>query len=1007
MFLFPATILLLSLLAPLAVEIRADEPMRDFVRALSDQDEFELAIEYLDSLAEQSTLSAANRQQLPLEKAQTLSSFAARSTDLRKANALLQRAQQAIEAFRPSDDSPNALSELTQFRGNLLFNQARVATVQAQNTRISTAERQQLNQRTRTLLESSSEQYRAAAGHLRQALKTTRVDPEDDSTILQVKRLRNRFTFLKTRGPTVSELIADTYPEGSSERTERLEKAAIEAAEVWQKYFKYGPAAAACLTAARCRQKLGQHESCLVLVNELLSVLTGPSVTPTKREAMSIASRSWEQEKPFPWEKVIDKTQRLVQSLSPAATNHPQWQPVKLTLARALRINAEEVGKQKGGAAKRRAAELSESAIAMATEVANITSDSQRSANELLQSWNVNAPQAAASADSATPRDFDSAAARVDSLVAEVQNLYRNAVASKDPSTQRRLADRATATLNAIDQAIELSRKTTDADPESSSSSRRDSVIRMRYLQCFCHLALDQHWEAAVIGEFLLDKYPNVEGSRQAAAIALRSYDQLEAQPSNAALAGPRLIRTSELLLNRFPGTTEAASAAAKLATRAMKEQDWDAAKSYQQIIPEGSPARRSVAVSLGRQAWSNWLQNAETRDPRQLVNAQGYFREAVDNASEDKITYAMADAALLLADVHLASGDLSAAVDRLESASVAPLRLITEPHRAIVNSNRLASYQQRVAMTAVKIYMTALQQSPDDPQWINKTHDIITDLQASAKQNGAGTDAAQKRLTGVYRAISQRLLNQFQNLPAGEPRIEFGVTLSQLLSSLEQDATDSPTVVWAGATLLSVANTLKESGAAEQAKPVFDQAVKALDRAESLGLGSGEQGSSLTRELNRQRALAQLGGGNFDAAIEQFATLLAEQPSNLAMQMDAAFALQLKGRSTNQPADFAAAITGTSPVVDPKTKRRRNAIWGWRKLVKATRGNKKLANAFYECLYRMIECRYELAVADNSTDGVQTALAELNNWQKRIPNLGGTAWKPKFDDLKKRIETR
>jgi hypothetical protein len=297
------------------------------------------------------------------------------------------------------------------------------------------------------------------------------------------------------------------------------------------------------------------------------------------------------------------------------------------------------------------------------------------------------------------------------------------------------------------------------------------------------------------------------------------------------------------------------------------------------------------------------------------------------------------------------------------------------------------------------------LQKSPGDPQWIEKTRNVIDGLQQTS--DATKTDAvAAKRLTAVYRSISRRLIEQFEALPTGEPQIAFGVTLADFLGAFGKRSTDSSSVVWAGATLLSIANTLNQADARAVAKPIFDQAILALDRAESLGMGSGEQAIALTRELKRQRALAELGAGNLDDAVEQFGALLTERAGDLTTQMDAALALQLRGRATGQATDFAKAITGTAPVVDPKTNRRRNAIWGWRKLVQATRGNKQFVDAFHQCLYHMIECRYELGKANDSPDGMQKALAELNNWQQRTADFGGTQWKAKFADLKKRIQT-
>ena len=160
-----------------------------------------------------------------------------------------------------------------------------------------------------------------------------------------------------------------------------------------------------------------------------------------------------------------------------------------------------------------------------------------------------------------------------------------------------------------------------------------------------------------------------------------------------------------------------------------------------------------------------------------------------------------------------------------------------------------------------------------------------------------------------------------------------------------------------------------------------------------------------MARELKRQRALAQRGAGNFDAALEQFTQLLTAKAGDLSTQLDAAMTLQEKAASKNDAKGFASAILGTQPVADPKTKRKQNAIWGWRKLVLATRSNDKFADAFYQSLYHMIEARYEMGRINQSEKGIGKALAELDNWQQRKPNFDNGPWKLKFDQLRKRIQ--
>ena len=114
---------------------------------------------------------------------------------------------------------------------------------------------------------------------------------------------------------------------------------------------------------------------------------------------------------------------------------------------------------------------------------------------------------------------------------------------------------------------------------------------------------------------------------------------------------------------------------------------------------------------------------------------------------------------------------------------------------------------------------------------------------------------------------------------------------------------------------------------------------------------------------------------------------------------------LQQKAAAQQDASTFATAILGSNPVPDPKTKRRRNAIWGWKKLVQVTRGQAQFKNAFYQSLYHMIEARFQMGRVNKSADGVGKALKQLDDWQKRDPDFDNGIWKQKFAQLRQRIQ--
>ena len=1010
--------ILAIVLATLAMPViaAADEPMGKFVEALRDRGYFDVAVSYLEQV-EPSSLSAESQARLPLEKATTYSQAAAASRDLREAETLLSAAQTAIMAYRPPDVTDVEAARTARFQGDLYFNQARIAKARAANEKSSDAKRQQLTEQLRSLLSNSEKAYQSAATSMKAALKNFQIDSEDSSSMTQLSRLRAQYTHLKTRGPTIKEQLA-AASDGDA-RTELLKEAAAEAEEVWETYQRYSPAIASCLTAARCYQELGQSEPSQEMIDKLFALERSQIPAPVRREALSIAAKNWQSFDPFPWETVLAETENPVKLLTAEQALNPQWQNVQLVLARAFYEKSQSLDRQKGATAKREAKEASETAIKLAQTVAQATGDAREQAVNFLKQWgseaDVPAPAVANAAD-VKAESFASAVQLgraalpdVESQLRKINAAKRKIRATSDPGEKQQQRKELTqlqqqqlaktgAALDLFNQAILLA---------DESVSTKD-INNVRYLQSYCYFAREQYIESSVIAEFLLENYPNVSGTQQAATILLRNQAAiLEQTTGDNSFEKQQLVRSCKSILERYPDTTEASSAAARLAWLSLSDNDFDQAKSWFEKIPAGDPQRIGLALSMGRRNWFAWSKltpDQRTKNENQLAVAKQYLTEGVTNSNPKTLTYAAAEGSLLLAQALLASGDLAGAIKRLESEEIAPLKLIEPVHPAIKSTGRTNLYHQQTVVTAIKIYMAAMSGPlKGQADWIDKSSNAIAGLQTRLK--ASKDPEAMSQLTSIYRLISQRLIEQFDSLPAGQQRNDFAIRLSSFLTEIENQSQDARTVVWAGSTLLSVANTLRQDKAESQSETIYAKAVSALDRAEQLGFGNGDDAVAMTRELNRQRALAQRGAGNFDAALQQFTQLLTSKANDLNMQLDAAMTLQQQAAANENVKGFAKAILGAAPVADPKTKRKRNAIWGWRKLVQITRGKSQFQNAFYRSLYHMIEARHEMGRIEQSAEVTAKALKELDNWQQRDPDFDNGIWKQKFAQLRQRIQ--
>jgi hypothetical protein len=202
----------------------------------------------------------------------------------------------------------------------------------------------------------------------------------------------------------------------------------------------------------------------------------------------------------------------------------------------------------------------------------------------------------------------------------------------------------------------------------------------------------------------------------------------------------------------------------------------------------------------------------------------------------------------------------------------------------------------------------------------------------------------------------------------------------------------------------METASSLKNADANETTTAIYLQAVNALTKAEGSNL-AGQADPELTKiRIRRAKALALAGAGNYEAAIAEFGSLLAERNA-LELQIDAAATLQEWGNKTNRIRAYEEAMNGGGPnVVDPKTKRSSPAIWGWRKLVIATRNQDKLIDSFHEVNIKLMECQLEYSIAAKSDAALKAAKTEMERSKARFPDLGGDKFKSRYLALEQRL---
>ena len=1004
----------------------AEEPAALFVQALREQKLFDLAFVYLDQMEQSPLASQSFKEVIPLERAETLIQSTAQSRDLKFWEERLGAAEKLLSDYGSSSPSAENALKAGESLANLRYRQARVYIMRSESDRVTAEEKQQSLDKARSLLSESLTSF----ADVREKLKTTieqvtAAAAKDDPVAREkIEPLRKSFTQVRLRTPIARELLADTFPAGSAERKKALEEATKEYMDIWDKFSRYQAGIDGCLSAGRCLQKLDKPKEALQMLEELFSQNDTAAYRPIKQAAALIAVDCWKAQQPFPFEQVIAHLEPLISALSPDERREQDWLKLELELAVAYRAKAEDMQANKSGSPGD-ISRFNRSAAALLRLVSRNPSESREKARQLMGEWNLTVPdevpteKVIATFADAKQQAIDMAAevevqytdlARMEGELGSAAEADKAALQVSVAELQSDLKQSVDGALNMLRQALML------ADGETS----REDLNRIRYLQSYFQFVLRNYYESGLIGEFLLHKYPNVEWSRQSGALAMNAYLRLYNQASDAEknFGRLRLADVCQRIIARWPGTSEANNAASLMTKLALSDKDFELAQKYFNSIGSDSAAKSELSIQLGQRRWFDYraekaklsAEELVTRKDElavQLLAAKQALIDGLAGGSTENVSFESAFASLLLVNAYLESGEIPQAVEQLENARIAPLDLIKQKHPAIVEAPKAAAFVRETYRTAINVYLASLRSGHDSQAWIAKAQNILVALR-HALESQVGVNVNDEMIA-IYGLIATELRIQFEQMDDVKERQNMAKSLLTFLTPLEQSAEDARTLLWMGATLVDIANSVKAGDRDVEGKTLVDElskmAIRSLDRAEKLGFPGDPQAGVKLLELGRLKAVALRGAGKFEESVKQFAAVLSTAPAVVSIQTDAARTLQMWGDATHSANPYLLAMAGTERQRNSQTNRMQNVIWGWYELVRKTRNKDEFKDDFYRALLHLNECRLEHGKIENSTKTIESALQELGNARSRDPELGGSVWKTKFDMLEQQIK--
>jgi tetratricopeptide (TPR) repeat protein len=566
-------------------------------------------------------------------------------------------------------------------------------------------------------------------------------------------------------------------------------------------------------------------------------------------------------------------------------------------------------------------------------------------------------------------------------------------------------------------QAITLVEADTDAK----------QLNEVRYFLCWLYWESGDYYRAAVLGEFMVQRYPTHPAAGSAAKIAMASFERLyneaitgNGKRDNGDFEGGHMAQMAELIAKRSPGTEDADSAFAVLVSYAIRSGRIDQAE---KLVGEASAqAKPRLELQLGNAMWARYLemsQPGQATPPDEAAlgklktPAMKYLRSGFDSLRKEKETSEnelAATTGLYLAQALLSDAQYAEAIEVLEDEKAGPLKLVARENPTATRPQ----YSIEAYKAALRAYVSV------SPPQEDKAIDTMQLLEKVVKAGGDEAKSAEQ-LNRIYIGMGVALQKQIEELRAAGKEQEakrVATAFAKFIDRIgaQQSTANWATRVWLAQTYFAMASEHQPAAKQGAAPPVGPVArvyfAKSRDAYQQLIKEAASDPKLPPNDSAVLAAKMQLGEcyralGQFDKAIDSFSEILKEKEASLAVQRAAALTYEVRGQREDAKW-FENAIHGGN-----KAKSNgQNLIWGWVKIstvaARAARTDEKFRDAFFEARLNIARCRYQAAMkkeGDARRDDLSNAKQGIQSLARLYPDYGGERWKPQFDALMKDIQ--
>ncbi len=1001
---------------------RSEEPARAFLSALRERRYFDTAMEYLDSIENSPLVPAAVRATLPLERGKILADLGAIERDRGRQDELLAQAESAFKSFIQQQPNHPMVSEARRKLGSLLVVRARTLKLLADKEGNTKHLQEALK-----LFDAAEQVYQNSLDEMKPQLASLKSVPAGETQLLELQRtLRDEFfqTMLVQANVLVEK--GDLLEEGSAEAKKAYAASAKAFEAIYEKYRTKLGALYARVYQAGSLRKIGQSDKAIaILVSDILDQsVSHESFRMIRTKALILAIEIWLDSEQAKFAEAVRRGTDWIAQQRPNERGTHEWLKLKLTTARAMKAYAEKLGYQ--GKDEAQAKEMLKTARELAREVLRFPSPLKSEARAFLTQLPGGLDVAE---QDKLPETFEDAEAQAKEVLALLDESRRQveqtrqsaatAVGDERTRLEAELQEHEKALAQQIARAEKLSRHALVLGGEELDIGKRTTLL---YFLSFIAIVDSRPYDAYVYSSYVANRYPDATNARACIKTAIQAAATVyERAPKDDRQFETELLRrTAQYAVDTWPSEPEGEFAMGVLVPFEIQAGHLERAEGLAAKIPPDSPmwyeARLRIGSALWRQArdakpdGGSESGNGSAASPMRIEavrkKAIGYLEEGTRGIKKlEQVTALGAQGTASLVQAYLDDGQTDAALERLEDPDRGLLAFVGSGKQAEGLSPQFPFAVYRLALQAFVQRIGAGAGSGKQDEILARLKEVMEQLDQFA---GEGVDGKRKKL-GVYYSLTTELSSQIKTRANPSERASLAQGAQVLLSAVAEQADDVTFLRWAGDTLSSLAGSLESSSTTlAQSRELYRRAAKAYQRVLAMiKQATQPTNPALVSAVQYKLAIALQRSGDLPQAVEIFRDLLQAKNMMLTAQIEAAKTYELWADRDKRRELYEKALVGAFP----SGKKRSNAIWGWIKLGRLTMRYPKFRETFFEAQYHTARCQLRLAETEQDSAKrkrmARSAKITVVQTQKAFPDLGGAAWRPKFDALLKQVQKR